>query len=733
MNEYIKRDTLTHDICLLSFDAPGQKANILSAPFLKELDHHLSALETSPPKGLIIQSRKPNIFLAGADLNAMVEAKQDEIPNLIRQGQELFDRLEALPLPKVVLINGACLGGGLELSLAADWRIASFDKSTRLGLPEVNLGLLPAWGGCTRLPKLIGYPRATSAILSGKIHNARQAKSVGLVDEIVHKENLLEAAKRFLAKGRRKQKFRMVNVPPVPQFLAARIKGPLRKKTQGNYPAPLAALSVITKGMSVDHNSSLQNENEEFTKLHASPAHESLLRLHFMTEKAKKNPGYVVEEAPGKIKSAVVLGGGIMGSGIAHWLSSRGIRVVLKDVFPDTLAQGMAHIRKLYAKAVKNKIMTEVEARQGIDRITPVTGDISYKGVDLVIEAIVENLALKRKVFSEIEELVSPDTLLATNTSALPISEIGKDLKDPSRLVGLHFFNPVLKMPLLEIVETEASSKESIAQAFAFAHQIGKTPVLAKDRPGFLVNRILIPYLMEALQLFETGESVKRIDDLMLKFGMPMGPLRLMDEIGLDTAMHVANFLSDKLPRSGPIPSILSQMVDAGFLGKKNGKGFYTYSNKSKRPKPNPELKQLGWKLQRGRPWQNLLDRMVFSMVNEAARCLYEGVSKAAVDIDLAMVMGAGWCPHLGGPLHYAERMGFDKVAATMRDLARKDRPHFFPSPNLELGFRPHSPHLHQLKDSPVDHLVKVAKPKRKGGVRRKETEKKNQESGVQS
>jgi 3-hydroxyacyl-CoA dehydrogenase/enoyl-CoA hydratase/3-hydroxybutyryl-CoA epimerase len=732
MNHYIKREVLPNDISLLSFEAPGQKANVLNAPFLKELDHYISELETAPPKGLIIQSGKPGIFLAGADLKALVEADQQTIPHLIRQGQELFDRLEALPLPKVVLINGACLGGGLELSLTADWRIASLEKSTRMGLPEVNLGLLPAWGGCTRLPRLIGYPQATSSILSGKIYNAVQAKRIGLVDEVVHKENLLEAAKQFLKKGRRKHKFRMVNVPPVPQFLAAKIKGPLRRKTQGNYPAPLAVLSVITKGMSVDHESSLQNENDEFTKLHSTPVHESLLRLHFLQEKAKKNPGYDIEVPYGKIRSAVVLGGGIMGSGIAHWLSSRGIRVILKDVFPDTLAQGMASIRKLYSKAVKNRIMTEVEARQGLDRITPVSGDISYTGVDLVIEAIVEKLELKRKVFAEIEELVSPETLLATNTSALPISEIGKDLKDPSRLVGLHFFNPVLKMPLLEIVETDKSSKERVAQAFAFAHQIGKTPVLAKDRPGFLVNRILIPYLMEALQLFESGEPVKRIDDLMLKFGMPMGPLRLLDEIGLDTAMHVAGFLTHKLPKSGPIPTILPKMVSAGFLGKKSGKGFYTYAGKNKPPVPNPELRKLDWKLIRGRPWQNLLDRMVFSMINEAARCLDEGVSKSSVDIDLAMVLGAGWCPHLGGPLYYADRMGFEKVAATLRDLARKNRPHFFPSPNLEQGFRPHSPHLRQLKDSPVEHLVKTSNNKRRG-VRKKEIEKKTQETGVKS
>ena len=708
MNVHLYSKITPDKICIWTFNSPGQKANVLSENFLKEIDRELTHLENnSEVKGLVIQTDKPKIFLAGADLKVLAHADPAEIPVFIEEGQQLFNRLEALNIPKVSLIHGACLGGGMELVLATDWRIASNDKSTKLGFPEVNLGLLPAWGGCTRLPKLLGFPKASSAILTGKMYNVRQAKKVGLIDEIAHEENHHEAAEKYLAKGKRKSRIHLSNFPPIPQFISYRICKGLKKRTHGNFPAPLAAQHVLARSTVLSPEASLKQEEIKFAKLAQTNTHKSLLRLHFLREKARRNPGYEVSEPVRDIGNVLVLGGGIMGSGIAHWLSSRGMRVILKDVFPETLAKGMASIRKLYSKAVRNKIMTPLEAQQGLDRITPVSGEVAVGTMDLVIEAIVEDLPLKQKVLAELEAQAGQDTLLATNTSALPIEEIGKDLKDPSRLLGLHFFNPVLKMPLLEVIETRHTRKENIARAFALAHRIGKIPVLAKDSPGFLVNRILIPYLMEALQLFQSGETVKRIDALMLQFGMPMGPLRLMDEIGLDTALHVSDFLAAKLPAHAPLPDILEKMVNAGFLGKKNGQGFYQYSKGSKAPAPNPKLlRELDWKLVRGRPWQTLLDRMVFSMVNEAARCLDEGVSRSSDDIDLAMVLGAGWCPHLGGPLYYAETMGFDKVTATMRDLAQHDRPYFMPSQNLVQGLIPQSSPLPRRKPTPVDHIT---------------------------
>lgn len=685
MNKYIHRKILRGKTCLWTFESPGKKANVLGAEFLAELDSELSWLEhESSITGLLIESGKPGIFLAGADLKALSEASVEEFPALIETGQNLFNRLEALPIPKATLVNGACLGGGLELALATDWRIASMDNSTKLGLPEVNLGLLPAWGGCTRLPKLVGFPKALSAILAGKVFNAKQAKRTGIVDEVVHKENLVEAGLKYLAKGRRKKKHHLANVTPIPQIMAWKACKELVKKTHGNYPAPLAALKVVAGSTLYIPRVSMEGEKKEFTKLAGTAAHKSLLRLHFLREQARRNPGArSAGGEPKEVRYALVLGGGIMGSGIAHWLSSRGIHVVLEDVFPDVLAKGMAHIRSLYAKAVSNKIMTPVEAQHGLDLITPVSGDVSLDHVDLVIEAIVEDLELKQKVLGELEAKAPASTLIATNTSCLPISEIGKNFKDPSRLIGLHFFNPVLKMPLLEVIKAKHTSEESLARGFEFAHKIGKIPVYSKDRPGFLVNRILIPYLLEALKLFESGEDVKRIDKLMLDFGMPMGPLRLIDEIGVDTSLHVSKFLVSNLKDSGPLPDILGKMVEAGFLGKKSGLGFYSHTP-GKPTVPNPGLAALGWKASKGLPWQNLLDRMVFSMVNEAARCVDEGVALSADDVDLAMVLGAGWCPHLGGPLNYARNMGYDKVAATMRDLAMDSSPHFRPAASLE-------------------------------------------------
>ncbi|MDE0820049.1 MAG: 3-hydroxyacyl-CoA dehydrogenase NAD-binding domain-containing protein [Opitutales bacterium] len=685
MNQLIQREITPGRICIWSLDEPGSQANVITRRFLETMDDELAFLEAAKDiRGLVIHSKKNRIFLAGADLKALARATPDDMAHFIDLGQQAFSRLARLPFPKVSAIHGASLGGGLELALATDWRIGSKARLTKVGLPEVTLGLLPAWGGCTRLPRLLGFPKAAKIILGGKAYNYRKAHSLGLLDETVLPGHLLQAAKRRIALGRRKPRFHFLNIPPLPFLMARGIQKKLLTHTRGNYPAPTAALRTIRKSLMLPKAGSFRNEKKAFLDLSVTPAHENLLRLHFLREKAGRQHSISTRKQPPRVRNIVVLGAGIMGSGIAQWLSSRGFRIVLKEVFPDVLAQGMASIRKSYQVAVRKKVLTPAQARQGLDRITPMTSGISMRNVDLVIEAIVEDLETKKKVLGKLEARADKRTLFATNTSALSITAISRAFRHPQRLLGLHFFNPVHRMPLLEIIRGQHTSRQSVARAFAFASRIAKTPVLVRDRPGFLVNRILIPSMIEALHLFNGGESVAEIDSLMLRFGMPMGPLRLIDEVGTDVAGHVARDLANNLPNFNTLPGILARMAKEGLLGRKSGKGFYDYETHPENPRPNPDLVNLGWVSQPRVPWHEMRDRMIFCMVNEAARCLEEHVASSSTDIDLAMVLGTGWAPFRGGPLRYAESLGIPAAIATLRDLSRTAGAHFQPSPILE-------------------------------------------------
>lgn len=685
MTRSIHREITSEHMCLWGLDHPGSSANVITRDFLENMDQELTFLEKSKDiKGLIIYSKKPRIFLAGADLKALARTSRNELEQLIGLGQQAFSRLERLPFPKVSAINGACLGGGLELALATDWRIGSETRTTRIGLPEVNLGLLPAWGGCTRLPRLLGFPKAAKIILGGKAYNYRKAFSIGILDEVVLPEHLLQAAKKRIALGTRKPRFHFLNILPIPFLIAWSIHKKLLAQTRGNYPAPTSALRTIRNSLILPKSVSFQNEKKAFIDLSTTPGHKNLLRLHFLKEKAGRQHSPISLKRHLRIRNIVVLGAGIMGAGIAQWLSSRGFRIILKEVFPDVLASGMASIRKSYQVAVNKKVLTQTQARQGIDRITPMTAEISMRNVDLVIEAIVEDLETKQKVLEQLEARANKRTLFATNTSALSISAIGNGFRHPQRLVGLHFFNPVHRMPLIEIIRGKCTSRQSVAQAFEFANRIAKTPILVRDHPGFLVNRILIPSMIEALHLFNRGESVAEIDSLMLRFGMPMGPLRLIDEVGTDVAGHVARNLANNLPNFNTLPGILARMTKEGLLGRKSGKGFYDYETHPENPRPNPDLANLGWVSQPRVPWHEMRDRMIFCMVNEAARCLDEGVASSSTDIDLAMVLGTGWAPFRGGPLRYAESLGIPAAIGTLRDLASTAGPHFLPSPILE-------------------------------------------------
>ncbi len=640
------------NIAHLVFDRPDSSANIFDQQTLEETLEVCQALAAMRSlKGLIISSAKPNIFIAGADLHTLSQLEGDEMTHILKLGQKMADAIAHLPFPKVAAINGACVGGGLELALACDWRITSDSSAVKLGLPETKLGILPGWGGSTRLPRLIGLPNALPLILTGKLLNAKSALRKDLTDDVVPKEHLLNHAKNYLQHGfRTMPTFPTLHNPLSVNFIKKQAKKSLLSKTRGLYPAPLVALEVACSGVLASHEESLANERREFLKLSSDPVAKNLIKLFFLGEAAKKaKVADINPKSLEPITDAAVIGAGVMGAGIAYWLTTRGYPTLLKDLNPDALASGVHHVRNLYRSAQKKRVFTAEKAQHGRDLLSATTADVPL-AKDLIIEAAVENLEIKKKIFATLAERARPDTILATNTSALPITEIALSTPNPERVIGIHFFNPVPRMPLVEIVRTEVTSEDTLARTLQFVQKIGKTPIVVKDSPGFLVNRVLVPYLIEAAVLFIKGEDPEQIDRAMLDFGMPMGPLRLLDEVGLDVGMHVAQTLAEAFPDRMHVPTMLQGMIDSGDLGKKAGKGFYLYE-KGKSTTINPaalqyqtDSIQIGSRSTIAKHLNNL-------MKDETERCVNEGIVQSKDDANLAMILGTGYAPFSGGPL----------------------------------------------------------------------------------
>jgi 3-hydroxyacyl-CoA dehydrogenase/enoyl-CoA hydratase/3-hydroxybutyryl-CoA epimerase len=714
----ITRTSAPGNIAVLTFDRVDSSANIFDWPTLTELNNHLGAIEAeSDVKGVVIGSAKPKIFIAGADLHAFASNPEAAaLAEIVTLGQDIFTRLSNLRVPTVAAIHGLCLGGGLELALACDWRIASTEKTTKLGLPETQLGILPAWGGSTRLPKLIGLPAALGLILTGKQVVGVQALKLGLVDELAHLEYLVETALRMIPKGKRPApRITWLSRPPLAGTVVAKARRDVLAKTHGRYPAPLKALEVCRSAVLAPVAEGLALEKAAFLELVRSPESRALMSIFFLQERAKKLTGANTEGTARAVSNTAVIGAGTMGAGIAQWLSARGLSVCLKDVEPAALARGLHAIEKIYADAVKHRVFTATEAVAGLDRVSPVHVDVPLKDVDLVIEAAVEKLELKQAIFRELEPRVGSQTILATNTSALSIDAIASALDQPDRLVGIHFFNPVHKMQLVEIVRGPRTSAVALDTALQFVKAIGKLPLIAKDSPGFLVNRVLLPYMVEAVRLFSEGVSVSEIDALLLDFGMPMGPLRLCDEVGLDVAQHVAKDLEQRLKQSVPITDTLEQMIKKAWLGKKSGRGFYLHDGKKKKgdhARPNPEVvafQKAGVGLTQDAATR--LDRLVLIQINEAARVLEEGVVESPEDVDFGMILGTGWAPFRGGPLRYADSLGAPEIVRRLDLLAEKGAPYFAPCERLremahhERGFYDALP----PKPTAVDRLAKLS------------------------
>ena len=658
------------DVVTITFDQENSIANVFNEDMFAELDEQLAFVEDHQGsfKGVIFKSAKPSIFIAGADLKSFADDPTPErISYLINLGQQTFNRIEDLRVPTVAAIHGACLGGGYELALACDHRVATLDSATKIGLPETMLGILPAWGGSTRLPRMIGLPGAMGIILAGKVVVPKLALKLKMIDRAVYKENLDAAAKALLHNGKKKYKSHLLNKFPLKYIAKSKATKNVLKTTGGVYPAPLKAIDVMIRGLSMSRDESLKLEEEAFAELLNSDVAGNLVNIFFLQERSKKTPG----DKDFKVTNAAVIGAGVMGAGIAQWISSRGIKVLLKDIKPEFVAKGIATISKLYSAAVKKRVMTKAEASSKLDGVTPITKSLPMKQVDLVVEAAIEKLDIKQNLFAELETLVRDDTILATNTSALSIVDIAEKMEHKERLVGIHYFNPVHKMKLVEVVRGECTSDETVLKATQFVKKTGKLPVVVKDSPGFLVNRILMPYLIEAVHLASCSVDIERVDKMLRKFGMPMGPFRLIDEVGGDVCQHVADDLLNRLSTKFPNSNTLRDLINEGNLGKKSGRGFYKYSSgKSSGANSNIPTGTLNVTYTD----EEIVDRLILIMVNEAARCLDEGVVESPKDVDFGMIMGTGWAPFRGGPISYCDNEGAKNVVERLQKLAKNDK-----------------------------------------------------------
>jgi 3-hydroxyacyl-CoA dehydrogenase/enoyl-CoA hydratase/3-hydroxybutyryl-CoA epimerase len=663
----IRREIGEDGICILTFDRPESGANIFDAATMDNLREHVDAIEKDASiKGVIVTSAKKSIFIAGADLKTLLrQAQTGEMRAFIAEGQKVFNRLAALKVPSVAAIHGACAGGGYEITLACDYRVASDDPATKIGLPETSLGLVPAWGGATRLPRLIGPAAAGEVILKGKLYGAAEALKLGLVDEVVSKEQLLEAARKKLKAGKRKMEG---GAPATP---ASQELSPPKPSANA---APGRAFEIIHRAVDSSIDESLAMEVDAISELGASEATQNLIRNFFLADKYRKGSSKTSSE---KIQHAAVIGAGVMGSGIAQWLSSRGVSVILRDVDSAAVDRGLANVDKTYADAVKRGLMTEQKAKEGRARIVASTQPMPLRDVQIVIEAASEKLEIKKKIFEELAANTPETAILATNTSALPIDELARSTAMPARVVGLHFFNPVSRMKLIEVVVGRDTVEETRERALGFARQIGKLPVLVHDSPGFLVNRVLFPYLLDAAELFQNGVSAEEIDGALLEWGMPMGPLRLIDEIGVDITVDIAATLEKAFGDRARPPKILKEMYAAKILGRKTGAGFYKYEGKQQTP--NESLQQ--WRQESGEKFglENITNRLVYLMVNEAARCLEEKVVATPDDADYGMVLGTGFPVFRGGPLRFAESVGLKKVVTDMDGIHSRAGEKFAP------------------------------------------------------
>jgi 3-hydroxyacyl-CoA dehydrogenase/enoyl-CoA hydratase/3-hydroxybutyryl-CoA epimerase len=673
-------------IATLCFDLEGSAVNILSSEVLRNLAAKIDELKKIKDiKLLKFTSAKEGIFIAGADISQIESLRdEEEAYDLVREGQQILSKISALPFPTVAIINGACLGGGLELALCCDYRLATENPKTKIGLPEVNLGVLPGFGGTQRLKKLTGLSKALELILGGKILNGQKALKLGIVDGCVPQgylefkersfcEQVLNEPEKIVAK--RKKGSLLDRFLPFVVFSYARKN--VMAKTKGKYPAAIAVLDLFETTQNKEVEEGLEYEARAFSKLVVTDISKNLIGLFYASEALKKERGVKRKVNPIPINMINVIGAGVMGSGIVFQFSKIGKLVRMKLRRYEQAAEAMTSIQKVYDAIMKRGRLTPHEVSIKMGHISYTTEFNGFVHCDLALEAIVENKEAKQELYAQFEDIMDEKAIIASNTSSLSISMLSEKMHHPERFVGMHFFNPVPRMPLVEIIPGKKTSDKTVATVVALAKEAGKTPIVVGDCAGFLVNRILLPYINEAVRMFEEGADFERIDNLILDFGMPMGPFTLADEVGLDVGYKVAKVLEEAYGKRMKVSSILDRVYQQmQLLGKKSGKGFYIHG---KRREANEEVKKLVYS-KRQFDEKEIVDRALLIMVNEAAMCLQESIVDNAQYLDMAMVMGTGFPPFRGGLLRYADAVGIDSVVITLESLAKSHGIRFEPA-----------------------------------------------------
>ncbi len=681
------------EIARIVVDRPTDHVNAIDPPLIAALGRAIAEARDAKPRGLIIVSAKADQFVAGADLSMLMGwASAAEISQASREIQRIFNDLAALPFPTVAAINGSALGGGYELALACDWRIAADAPSVRVGLPEVSLGLLPAAGGTQRLPRLIGLPRALDQILNARRSNARRALRAGLVDEVVHPAALERAAIDRAMRGEKRTVQGGTSVvdrvatwfSPARSFALRQARSRTVAETKGHYPAPLKALEAITVGLVSGMEAGLDAEARLFGELATSQVSRNLIALFLLglAQRRAAFEGLPRGEPPNDI---AIVGAGLMGSGIAQAAAIGGATVRMRDVDTKAVARGLDAVRRLTTDAAKKRVIERREGARVVSRVTGTTDYSGFRRADLIIEAVFEDIAVKRNVVKELEDIVREDTVIATNTSALPIADIARNATHPERIVGMHFFSPVHRMPLVEVVRPERADPKALAVVVAEAQKMGKTAIVVRDTPGFYTTRVLGFMLAEAMLLLEEGARIEDVDRAMVAFGWPIGPLALTDEVGLVVARHVGETVAAARGVTNA-PSAVQRLTDAGMQGKRGGRGFYRYDGK--RRTPNADVYALIGKTP-GTEWhaEQAARRLTLLFVNEAARCLDEGVLRSPAEGDLGAVMGVGFPPFLGGPFRWADSEGV-VLREDLKRLAERHGDRYAPAASLADGRR---------------------------------------------
>lgn len=695
MSSALRLEVPASGLATVIFDLPGRKVNVFTREVLAELDSLLAELaERRDIRCLILLSGKPDNFIAGADIDEIAAVEDPAAAEEgVRHGQRLFSRWSALPFPTVAAVRGTCLGGGTELCLASTHTLISDRADIRIGLPEVRLGIVPAWGGCARLPRRVGIAAALDIILAGKAINSRKAFRIGLADALLPDASFLHEVRDWAASAaaagrdaRRRSDLKRLLLEKNPlgrRIVFNQARKRVLARTGGQYPAPLRAIEIVEAGVTRGLDAALDAEARAAGELAVSPLCKNLVHVFRLVEGAKRN-GSTAEPLP--VRAAAVLGAGVMGGAIAQLIADRAnIPVRLKDIGTEPLASGLAHAASLFDQQVERRRLSRSAAKTKMGLLHPTLDYSGFEGLDLVIEAIVENLEVKRQVFAEVAGHMPEGAVLASNTSSLSIDLIAADTPRPERVVGMHFFNPVHRMPLVEVIGGDRTSEEVLTTIVQFARRLGKTPVVVGNGPGFLVNRLLGFYMTEALWLLDEGFSVADIDRAMTDWGMPMGPLTLIDEVGIDVVVKVGHILAAAFGDRLPQPSWADRLAESGRLGAKAGLGIYRYE-KGRRKAPDPEigrLFELPQPTRAGEP-SRFVDRMVLPMVNEAARCLAEGVVRSPADLDLAMIMGTGFPPFRGGLCRWADQQGLGDLKSVLERLSSEVGGRFRPSDALE-------------------------------------------------